>query len=153
MCGYDGTTVSVADLPGLVEGAHNNVGRGHKFLQHIERTSVLLYVIDIMGFQLSRRHTMLDPYSSVCVLVEELESYCPGLAHTRKSILALNKMDTPQAHGCLQVLLQRLKEKSPVDFHSIIGCSALKKTGTEAIRSILTGEQYPSCKPIHTMAL
>lgn len=129
--------MSVADLPGLVEGAHNNVGRGHKFLQHIERTSVLLYVVDIMGFQLSRRHTMLDPYNSVCVLVDELESYCPGLAHNRKSILALNKMDTPQAHNHLQVLLQRLKERSPVDFHSIIGCSALSKTGTEAIRSIL----------------
>lgn len=137
MCGHAGTSVSVADLPGLVEGAHNNVGRGHKFLQHIERTSVLLYVVDIMGFQLSRRHTMLDPYNSICVLVEELESYCPGLAHSRKSILALNKMDTPQAHKYLQVLLQKLKERSPVDFHSIIACSALEKTGTEAIKSIL----------------
>jgi GTP-binding protein len=129
--------VKIADLPGLVEGAHRNVGRGHKFLQHIERTRALLYVLDIGGFQLSRRHSMLDPYSALQVLVSELELYCPGLAHSRQAILALNKMDTPQAHNNFEILLQQLKESSPVEFHSIIGCSALNRTGTEAIKNII----------------
>lgn len=133
--GSDGLTI--ADLPGLVEGAHKNVGRGHKFLQHIERTRALLYVVDITGFQLSRRHPVLDPYSTIQVLAEELELYCPGLAHSRKAILALNKMDTPQANERLSLLLQQLQEKSHVEFHTIIGCSALNKTGTEAIKNIL----------------
>lgn len=130
-------SVSVADLPGLVEGAHRNVGRGHRFLQHIERTRVLLYVVDITGFQLSRRHPVLDPYAAIQVLVSELELYCSGLAHSRTAILALNKMDTPCASRNFEILLQQLKEKSPIEFHSIIGCSALNKTGTEAIKNII----------------
>lgn len=129
--------MSIADLPGLVEGAHKNVGRGHKFLQHIERTRVLLYVVDMTGFQLSRRHQVLDPYAAIQVLVSELELYCPGLAHSRTAILALNKMDTPSAARNFEILLQQLKEKSPIEFHSIIGCSALNKTGTEAIKNII----------------
>lgn len=127
----------MADLPGLVEGAHCNVGRGHKFLQHIERTQVLLYVVDITGFQLSHRHRALDAYSSTEVLVKELELYSPGLAHQRKAILAVNKMDSPQALSKFEVLLLELKEKSPVHFHSIVACSGLNKTGTEAIKKIL----------------
>lgn len=130
--------MSIADLPGLVEGAHRNVGRGHRFLQHIERTRALLYVVDITGFQLSSRHPVLDPYTAIQVLVKELELYCPGLAHSRKAVLVVNKMDTPQAPMSMEVLLQQLKGKSPINFHSIIGCSALNKTGTEAIKNIIT---------------
>lgn len=130
-------SASIADLPGLVEGAHRNVGKGHRFLQHIERTRALLYVVDIGGFQLSSRHPVLDPYAAIQVLVSELELYCPGLAHSRQAILALNKMDTPHASKNFEILLHQLKEKSPVEFHSIIGCSALNKTGTEAIKNII----------------
>ena len=130
-------SVTIADLPGLVEGAHRNVGRGHRFLQHIERTRALLYVVDIGGFGLSSRHRVLEPYAAIQVLVSELELYCPGLAHSRPAILAINKMDTPHASNKLEILLHRLREKSPVEFHSIIGCSALNKTGTEAIKNII----------------
>lgn len=120
-----------------MEGAHANVGRGHKFLQHIERTQVLLYVVDIRGFKLSGRHPHLDPFESLKVLVEELELYCPGLAHARRAVLALNKMDSPEAPANLQCLLCRLKENSLLHFDGIVGCSAQNKTGTESIKKIL----------------
>ena len=130
-------TLSVADIPGLVEGAHANVGRGHKFLQHIERTQVLLCVLDIAGFQLSRRHPRYDAYESLQVLVNELELYCPGLAHERKMVLILNKMDLVQATASMKKLLGQLEVSSPAQFHHIVGCSAHNKMGIEAIKKIL----------------
>lgn len=133
----DGGGLSIADLPGLVQGAHQNIGRGHRFLRHVERTKALLYVVDITGFQLSSRHPILDPYTTIEVLVKELELYHPGLACNRKAILALNKMDMPCALEHFQLLLQQLKNKSFIEFHSIIGCSALEMMGIETIKNVL----------------
>ena len=132
-----GELLTIADLPGLVEGAHQNVGMGHKFLQHIERTRVLLYVVDINGFQLSGRHVPRTPYETTELLVDELEMYSPGLAYQRKAVLVVNKMDTPQTLQHFETLLQQIKAQSPLDFHCIVGCSALNKTGMETIKNIL----------------
>ena len=129
--------LSIADLPGLVEGAHENVGRGHKFLQHVERTKVLLYVVDIGGFQLSNRHAFLEPYTAIQVLVKELELYCPGLARSREAILAVNKMDHFGSIPALEKLLQQLQVHCPVNFNAVVACSAANKTGTESIKQSL----------------
>jgi len=82
--------LTVADIPGLIEGAHDNVGLGHAFLKHIERTSLLVFVLD-MGAVDGR-----DPVSDLMSLRSELELYMPGLSK-RPSIIVANKMDMPQA--------------------------------------------------------
>lgn len=60
--------ITMADLPGLVEGASHNIGMGHKFLKHIERSSLLLMVVDIMGFQLTPQCEHRNCVESVILL-------------------------------------------------------------------------------------
>ena len=60
--------ISVADLPGLVEGAHENVGMGHKFLKHVERTKLLAFVVDLFGFRLSVKHELRSAFENVVLL-------------------------------------------------------------------------------------
>ena len=58
----------MADLPGLIEGAHMNVGMGHSFLKHVERTKLLLFVVDVNGFQLNPQSGYRDAFSTVLLL-------------------------------------------------------------------------------------
>lgn len=85
----DGTTLSVADIPGLIEGAHADRGLGHAFLRHIERVKVLLYVIDASG-----RNP--DPAGDLKALQRELRLYDPALP-LRPSVVLANKIDAPGA--------------------------------------------------------
>lgn len=82
----------MADLPGLIEGAHKNVGMGHSFLKHVERTSMLLMIIDIFGFQLSPRHTKRNCVENIFALIKELELYDETLLE-KPCVLLVNKMD------------------------------------------------------------
>jgi GTP-binding protein len=80
----------VADIPGLIEGAHEGVGLGDEFLRHIERTRVLLYVLDGSG-QEGR-----SPLADLGALRRELELYQPELAR-KPCVIAFNKLDLPDA--------------------------------------------------------
>ncbi|CEG48953.1 obg family gtpase [Plasmopara halstedii] len=78
--------LSVADIPGLIDGAHRNVGLGHDFLRHIERTKILMYVLDTAGSE------GRDPLVDFNHLQRELELYAPGIS-SRPSLIVANKMD------------------------------------------------------------
>jgi GTP-binding protein len=81
----EGASFVIADLPGLVEGAHKGVGRGHDFLRHVERTQLLIHLLDI---SVPDR----DPLVDFRILNEELRLYNEELAQ-RKQLVALNKID------------------------------------------------------------
>lgn len=88
--------ISVADLPGLIEGAHVNIGMGHKFLKHLDRTKLLVFIVDIQGFRLSPRHSYRNCIETVFLLNKEVELYNADLLD-RHAILLVNKMDTQDA--------------------------------------------------------
>ncbi|RHY83064.1 hypothetical protein DYB35_000711, partial [Aphanomyces astaci] len=112
---------SVADLPGLIEGAHRNVGLGHSFLRHIERTKVLLYVLDTAGSE------GRDPVDDFHHLQNELELYAPNIT-SRPSLIAANKMDAPGA----DVNIGRLKKVTGLP---IVPLSALHKVDIKILAS------------------
>ncbi len=113
--------ITVADIPGLVDGAHRNVGLGHEFLRHIERTRMLVYVLDMGGTD------GRNPVDDLHALQKELELYSEGLSKRAKLIIA-NKMDMEESEKNLEELLKDLKKTLPVfpmsavldpDFHEL----------------------------------
>lgn len=97
----------LADLPGLIEGAHEGVGLGHQFLRHVERTRVILHIIDMAGTE------GRDPYQDYKTINQELEQYDPTLLE-RPQIIAANKMDLPEAEDQLALFKEQLEEDYPV---------------------------------------
>ena len=91
----------MADLPGLIEGASQGVGLGTQFLRHIERTRVILHVIDMSASE------GRDPYEDYLQINKELETYNLRLME-RPQIIVANKMDMPEAEEKLE---KSFKEK------------------------------------------
>lgn len=89
-------SVVVADIPGLIEGAHAGAGLGHEFLRHVERTRMLLHVLDLSGGPEER-----DPLQDWAVINSELKAYSPELA-SRPMVAVLNKIDLPKAQENLE---------------------------------------------------
>ncbi|XP_028327159.1 GTP-binding protein 10 [Gouania willdenowi] len=110
----DHKQISVADLPGLIEGAHMNKGMGHKFLKHVERTKQLLFVVDVSGFQLATKTAFRSAFEAVQLLTKELELYKEELL-TKPALLVVNKMDLPEAEEKLEKLKEQLQ--NPEDFY------------------------------------
>lgn len=94
----------LADIPGLIEGASQGVGLGHDFLRHIERTKVLLHVVDVSGCE------GRDPIEDFATINRELEAYSPKLAK-RKQLVVANKMDLPDSEENFQKLAAHVTAK------------------------------------------
>ena len=97
----------MADLPGLIEGAHEGIGLGHQFLRHIERTRVIVHVIDMSGME------GRDPYEDYLTINQELQEYNLRLTE-RPQIIVANKMDMPEALENLEQFKERLEDDYPV---------------------------------------
>lgn len=100
----EGRSFVVADLPGLIEGASLGQGLGHQFLRHIERTRVILHVVDMSGLE------GRDPYEDYVTINEELRSYNPELLK-RPQIIVANKMDLPDAIDHLALFKEQLNDE------------------------------------------
>lgn len=100
----DGRSFVMADLPGLIEGAHEGVGLGHEFLKHIERTRIILHVVDMSG-QEGR-----EPFEDWQKINNELNLYSEKLMELPQIIVA-NKMDMPEAEDNLEQFRDKLREE------------------------------------------
>lgn len=103
----DGRSFVMADLPGLIEGAHEGVGLGHQFLRHIERTRVIVHVIDMAATE------GRDPFEDYLTINKELNEYNLRLME-RPQIIVANKMDMPDSEENLKQFKERLQEDYPV---------------------------------------
>ncbi|KAG1703113.1 hypothetical protein DVH05_008025 [Phytophthora capsici] len=115
--------LSVADIPGLIDGAHRNVGLGHDFLRHIERTKILMYVLDTAGSE------GRDPMEDFTHLQRELELYAPGIS-SRPSLIIANKMDEEGAEDNFH----RLRKSTDL---AVLPVSALHKVDIDTVARTL----------------
>lgn len=99
-------SVSVADIPGLIKGAHENRGLGHAFLRHIERTKVLAYVVDLAAALDGKKGIM--PWEQLRDLVLELEHHKAGLSK-KPSLVVANKIDEAGAEDIYEELKMRVE--------------------------------------------
>lgn len=115
--------VMIADIPGLIKGAHENRGLGHQFLRHIERCRLLLIILDMAGVDTR------NPLQDYKDLLNELKLYNPALL--KKTILiAANKMDMPEAEENLKKFKKKVKKK-------ILPISCLEKVGIDELKKVM----------------
>lgn len=101
---HKGISFATADIPGIIEGASEGKGLGHQFLKHIERTRVLLHLVDPDGFD------GMSAEDSVKVIEKELKTFDKKLA-AKPRILAVNKMDLPSAKKVYETLKKKFKKQ------------------------------------------
>ena len=113
--------ITVADIPGLIEGASENRGLGHRFLKHVERCKVLIIMIDMEGTD------GRDPLGDYRVLKSELKLYMPSLVR-KPELICANKMDKPNAAENLKAFQRKVKDKIyPISCVSVEGFEAIKE--------------------------
>lgn len=111
---YEDCPIVVSDVPGLIEGAHAGKGLGHKFLRHIERTKILIHLIDAAAIN------GRDPYSDYVNLNKELKLYSKELAK-KEQIIVMNKMDCPEAKDNIKAFKKKLPRKKIVEISASTG--------------------------------
>lgn len=113
----------VADIPGLIEGAHLGQGLGIRFLRHIERTKILVHLVDVSPY--SGR----DPLEDYRVIMKELEAFSPEVA-ARPQVLAANKIDLLGGDKARLMRLRRMAARKKIPFFAI---SAIKREGLKPL--------------------
>ena len=127
--------ITLADIPGLIEGASDNRGLGHRFLKHIERCKVLLVLIDMEGSD------GREPIADYHTLLNELKLYKPELLK-KPTFIAANKMDEPHAPEHLKTFEKKLNQPIyPISCVSDEGMEALKEVLLEAVLEVRRSEQ------------
>ncbi|MBJ7693926.1 GTPase ObgE [Weissella sp. GP1] len=124
----DGRDFVMADLPGLIEGASQGVGLGIQFLRHVERTRVILHMIDMSGIDPEE-----DPYENYVKINTELAEYDPALLE-RPQIIVPTKMDMPDAEETLAEFKKKLAADPDVpEDVEIMPISSLTRQGLEPL--------------------
>ncbi|NDJ53701.1 MAG: GTPase ObgE [Chloroflexi bacterium] len=131
----DDRDMVVADIPGLVEGAHSGIGLGHSFLRHVQRTRLLIHMLDGTGE---------DPIADFHQIMMELTLYDEALAD-RPQIIVLNKMDMPQTQERWPIVQQALGDLG----HPIVAISALTRQGTHNLMRLTLArlDELPELEP------
>ncbi len=132
----------VADLPGLIEGAAEGAGLGHQFLRHLQRTRLLLHVVDLAPFD------GVDPVKEAKAIIGELKKYDASL-YEKPRWVVLNKLDmvpSEERDARVKDFIKRFKYKGPVFEISALtreGCETLVKSVFQHIQSLQIAEQPP----------
>ncbi len=132
----DGRSFVMADLPGLIEGAHEGVGLGHQFLRHIERTRVIVHVIDMSGME------GRDPYEDYLKINDELKQYKMRLME-RPQIIVANKMDLPDSEENLEIFKEKLEEDFPIYPISAVTRQGVQEVLFEIADKLETTPEFP----------
>ena len=119
----DAPSLLIADIPGIIENAHKNKGLGFAFLRHIERTSMLVFVVELAAWQ------ERNPLEELLMLRRELENYNPDMLQ-KPFLVALNKID---AEGTSEIAT-KFRAEYPFDPSTLFEISALNKIGLEPLK-------------------
>ncbi len=133
----DGRDLVLADIPGLIEGAHAGAGLGHQFLRHIERTRILIHLLNGLS---------PDPLGDYEAINQELALFDPALA-AKPQIVVLNKLDLPDVRAAWPAIGQGLKERGVVEPLAI--SAATGEGVTDLLRRAATQlAELPAAEPL-----
>ncbi|MBP2644663.1 MAG: obg 1 [Firmicutes bacterium] len=142
----EGQSFVLADIPGLIEGAHEGKGLGHDFLRHVERTRVLIHVLDVSGME------GREPIEDYHKINEELKLYNPRLA-SRPQIIAANKMDLPEAQENIAALKEFMEKEGrevfPVSAATGEGLQALMERAAQVLAQVKLEEPEVVEMPVY----
>lgn len=138
VCDYYDNQFVIADVPGLIEGASDGAGLGTEFLKHIERTRMLVHVVDVSGTE------GRDPYEDYLKINEELKKYGEGVSKL-KQIIAANKTDVPGAEENLKEFKKKIGRR-----HKVIAVSAATRKGIDELKKAVY-EKLSALPPLKPM--
>ena len=115
--------IKIADIPGLIDGASKGKGLGHNFLKHIERTKIIIHIVDAMSE---------DLFLNFCNINKELKLYNDKLL-LKKQIILINKIDIIKNNNKIEIFIKKIKDNFKNQIFPIFKISALKKIGFKEV--------------------